>query len=418
MNLQPSMLPWHELCGEHVTMAFINLVDRALHDEHVAAGLWSYLTEAMDVHALELTGRHGYSGSLAMLLDSLGQVDTGELSEELRSADEERPRSGKVAAERWLRRLRHLATREQTVDVTPEKILIPGDELWPIQLNDLGNLAPLCLWFQGQADVLCTSAISIVGSRASTNLGLRITRQWAHVISEKGIAVISGGAYGIDAAAHEGALDGRGRTAVVFANGIGRWYPASHIQLYHKILESGGVVISESPPDATPMRHRFLSRNRLIAALCQACLVTEAAWRSGALSTGHYALELGRPLGAVPGSIESPYSAGCHRLLREGATCVTSVEEALELANIREPVRQERNESGQESDAHSELTSGQSRILDTLLKTRGLDTANLALRSGLPLAMVIASVGALQARGLAEQRQGLWWRAHDDTANA
>lgn len=240
MNLQPSMLPWYELCGSQVSQWFIDLVTLALADEHVAAGVWSYLTEAMDVYAWELTSRHGYSESLRMLLDALGHEAVRALAEEVEGADAQRPRSAKIACERWLRRLRNLATRREVVEITPANILIPGDESWPRQLDDLSNLAPLCLWFSGDADVLRQPSLSIVGSRASTTAGLRITHQWAQTIANRGVAVISGGAYGIDGTAHEGALEGGGKTAVVFANGIGRWYPASHAQLFTKILQAGG----------------------------------------------------------------------------------------------------------------------------------------------------------------------------------
>ncbi|WP_344719127.1 DNA-processing protein DprA [Nesterenkonia halobia] len=250
-------------------------------------------------------------------------------------------------------------------------LLIPEDPSWPTELEALGIAAPVALWHRGgtrgpdapsrDAERLDQSApaeqsempeqpvlpwiprtAAVVGSREITDYGMRATAEMVEDLVGHGVCVISGGAYGVDAAAHRAALRLAARrglggpgaappTVAVLAGGLDRWYPAGNERLLQGVADHG-LVLSELPPGAAPTKHRFLQRNRLIAALSAATVIVEARWRSGAQSTAHHALSLGRPVGAVPGSIFSATSAGCHRLLRETpTTVVTDAADVVEL---------------------------------------------------------------------------------------
>lgn len=200
-------------------------------------------------------------------------------------------------------------------------LLIPEDPEWPLALDDLGPQKPLGLWWIGRPEVpSSTKTIAIVGSREATNYGTHATQRFVRWLAAHHFCVASGGAYGIDAAAHRAALDhGTGEnmpTFAVLAGGLDQFYPAGNHLLLKQIAEHG-TVLSELPPGFRPNRYRFLHRNRLLASLSTATLVVEARWRSGAQNTAGHALELGREVGAVPGPVDSASSTGCHRLLRE-----------------------------------------------------------------------------------------------------
>lgn len=241
--------------------------------------------------------------------------------------------------------LHHLASRmsdarayglqaQQRADSVGATIVIEGDDLWPSIMADLGDNAPLALYVRGNADALpqWTNALAISGSRASTAYGNHIAGSIASLAADKGVPIVTGGAYGIDAAAMRAHLaTGGAPQIVVMPGGIDRTYPAGHHELFESVLISDGALVSEFPPGAAPHRTRFLARNRLIAA-ARATVIVEAAQRSGALSTARRAIELGRPVGAVPGAITSATSGGCHRLIAEGvATLIHHTSDALDL---------------------------------------------------------------------------------------
>jgi len=213
--------------------------------------------------------------------------------------------------------------------------LTPEDPLWPHGLNDLAN-PPFGLIVKGNLDSLSVSSLAIVGTRNPTNYGMRIAGEFAAGFVDRGWSIISGGAYGIDAAAHKGALIAEGSTIAVLACGIAVNYPAGHARLFAELCESG-ALISEVMPSVTAIPSRFLTRNRLIAAISQSTLVVEAAFRSGSLRTARDAAELFRPVMAIPGPITSPTSEGCHRLIGErAAEIVTSVADAVEFISTFE----------------------------------------------------------------------------------
>ncbi len=213
------------------------------------------------------------------------------------------------------------------------RLICPGDAEWPGALDQLGQARPYALWLRGSADLrlACVRSVSMVGSRAATGYGGHVAGEIAADLAERGWVIISGGAYGIDAAAHRGALAARGITIAVLACGVDYPYPAGHADLFAAITAEG-LVVSEWPPGSHPARIRFLVRNRSIAALASGTVIVEAGERSGALNTARHAADLGKPLMAVPGPVTSAQSAGCHRIIREwGATCITRADDIIEL---------------------------------------------------------------------------------------
>lgn len=211
-------------------------------------------------------------------------------------------------------------------------LLTPEDVDWPVSLNDLAA-PPIALLIKGQREYLpnLINSISIVGTRNPTPYGRRIAEDFGAGVADYEWAVVSGGAIGIDAAAHNGCLVGEGVTVAILGGGFNKNYPAAHEKLFAEISESG-LLISEVMPDVPAIPHRFLTRNRLIAALSKATIVVEAAFRSGSLRTARDAAEIFRPVMAVPGPINSPTSEGCHRLIAERvAELVSSVSEVMEL---------------------------------------------------------------------------------------
>jgi DNA processing protein len=210
------------------------------------------------------------------------------------------------------------------------QFITPDSLNWPVALNELAAI-PIGLVVKGDVAALSQRSLAIVGTRNPTAYGVRIAGDFAAGFVDREWNIISGGAYGIDSAAHKGALIAEGQTVAVLATGIDVAYPAGNMRLFAEISENGALV-SEVLPGAYAIPVRFLNRNRIIAALSQATLVVEAAFRSGSLRTARDAAELLRPVMAIPGPINAPTSEGCHRLIGErAAEIVTSVSDAIEL---------------------------------------------------------------------------------------
>ncbi|GAA1975902.1 DNA-processing protein DprA [Kitasatospora viridis] len=232
---------------------------------------------------------------------------------------------------------RRLATVDPAADVAAVaelggRFLVPGDPEWPGQLADLAEGEPIGLWVLGTGSLrlLALRSVAVVGSRACTEYGSHVAAELAAELAERGWVVCSGAAYGIDAAAHRGALAVGGMTVAVLANGVDVRYPRGNSELIDRIRAQGQLV-SELAPGEHPNRFRFVLRNRVLAALTRGTVVVEAARRSGALSTAHRALALNRHTMGVCGPVTSELSAGVHELLRGGATLVTSATEVIEL---------------------------------------------------------------------------------------
>lgn len=216
------------------------------------------------------------------------------------------------------------------------RLLTPEDVDWPGELQQLGTSAPIALWLKGDASQLShplPGRVTIVGARASTAYGSQVATELASELASQGRTVLSGGAYGIDGSVHRAAtMSFPGSTIAVLANGLDRLYPTGHELLFERIEQTGGLLVSELPPGSAPTRWRFLQRNRLLAALSGATVVVEAGHRPGSLNVAEQAHALGRPVGAVPGPVTSPASAGCHRLIQEGiASLVVDAQDVTDL---------------------------------------------------------------------------------------
>jgi DNA processing protein len=273
-------------------------------------------------------------------------------------------------------------------------------------------IPPLALWVKGGGDLVSAGVrgVAVVGSRASTPYGDHVTGELAYGLAARGFDVVSGGAYGIDAVAHRAALSAEGRTTLVSAGGLDRPYPPRNAELYDQVAESG-LLVSESPPGAAPQRHRFLTRNRLIAALSTGTVVVEAAARSGALSTAHHCRMLGRMLMAVPGPVTSSTSAGCHALLRhdgaERALLVASVDHVLEAIGVvgeglDSPIRSDVIAADDLRARIDRLDARARQVFDGVPVRRPAREDELARRCGLPVVEVIRALPALRIVGLVE----------------
>lgn len=202
------------------------------------------------------------------------------------------------------------------------------DEHYPIHLAQIDAPPPL-LFCRGDANLLHTPALAIIGSRHATASGLHTATRFAADLSQLGITIVSGFAAGIDSAAHQGCLDAQGKTIAVLGTGIDRVYPAANRALAHQISEHG-LLLSEFPLGTAPIAHNFPKRNRIISALSQAIIVVEASLESGSLITARLGLEMNKEVMAIPGSIHNPQSKGCHHLIKQGAKLVECLEDILE----------------------------------------------------------------------------------------
>ena len=295
------------------------------------------------------------------------------------------------------------------------RILLPGESEFPSQLLDLPE-PPLALWVRGPLDLRAAAlrSVAVVGARACTAYGERATAALAGGLAEDGWAVVSGGAFGIDAAAHRAALAVGGPTVAVLACGVDVAYPRAHDALLCRIADAG-LVVSELPPGSQPLKHRFLARNRVIAALSRGTVVVEAARRSGAVSTASRALELGRVVMAVPGPITSMASAGTNRLLHEQvarAVCDSAEVAGLLLGPGMEQSEHEADAVGRavpQIRALAGLPEEAVRVLDALPARGDRSVDSAAERAGLGPAACLAHLGLLEIAGLA-RRTGTGWR--------
>jgi DNA processing protein len=294
------------------------------------------------------------------------------------------------------------------------RFIAPGDAEWPVQVDDLVRLAridggaSLGLWVRGTRNLsaLCARSVAVVGSRASTAYGEYVARELGFGLAERDWTVVSGGAFGIDAAAHHGALTAGGNTIAVLACGVDTAYPKAHFALLERIAAEG-LVVSEWPPGCAPMRHRFLVRNRVIAALTSGTVVVEAALRSGALSTANRARDLSRHVMAVPGPVTAPMSAGCHALIREpDVTLVTGTADVIEQVGLigtdLAPVAERLFE------VRDDLDPIARRVLEATPVRRGAGPARIAVAAGVDPREVARALGGLAARGLVERIDSGW----------
>ncbi|MFF2484990.1 DNA-processing protein DprA [Microbacterium sp. NPDC058062] len=351
-----------------------------------ATAVWCQLIEPGDSVAGRIIGARGAVAALEAVLGgaALPEITPKELAE---------------GRKRWLPRLSAGAVAESlaTAAARGVTLLTRGDPDWPAQLDDLGAHAPLCLWVRGDASALrrLEASVAIVGARAASHYGDHVARELAADLAGTGIAVVSGGAYGIDGAAHRAALLAGGLTVALLAGGADRAYPAGHTQLIDDVARRG-VVASEVACGSAPTKWRFLQRNRLIAALSAATVVVEAGWRSGSLNTAGHAATLSRPLGAVPGQITSATSAGTHRLIREyGAQCITSADDVRELLGMGGAMDAALSVGGT-------YTGDATRVKDAMSTRVWRDARAIAQRAGMAADVVEGILGLLALDGAVE----------------
>ncbi|MDP4676055.1 MAG: DNA-processing protein DprA [Candidatus Nanopelagicales bacterium] len=301
-----------------------------------------------------------------------------------------------------------IAEQVVTAESTGARLIIPGDAQWPTQLNDLAERAPLGLWVVGTADLrlLALRSVAIVGARAATTYGLMLSRNTAATLADHGWLVVSGGAFGIDAAAHQGALDAGGSTACVLAGGIDVTYPRAHEGLFRAIAGQG-LLISEAALGASAQRQRFLTRNRIISALTRSTVVVEAALRSGSRTTAREAEELFRLVMAYPGPVTSSASAGCHELIKSRlAVLVSDAADVLSLLGETEVAPEQIQLSiPAETDAETDV---ETVVFDQMRERKTATAEGLARDTGFPVDDVVAALGLLELAGLITRNQNRW----------
>jgi DNA processing protein len=361
---------------------------------------WAYLSRVVEPPC----------GELAALVQRVGPVDAAE-----------RVRRGDVddALARHTEARREIDSAAEDLELLVRRggrLITPDCDEWPtLAFAGFGGDAasakpqgrpPLVLWALGptRLDDTFQRAAAVVGTRAATSYGEHVAADLAAGLAERDVAVVSGGAYGIDGAAHRAALASDGITVAVLAGGIDIPYPAGHSALLHRI-GGDGLLVTEYPPGVRPARYRFLTRNRLVAAFAGAAVVVEAGLRSGAANTAAWARALGRVVGAVPGPVTSSASTGCHALLRAGAEVITRAEDIVELVGrIGELAPDEpRPATSLDGLDHEE------RQVYEALPGRGVATVDeIAVAAAMEPARALAPLAMLEIAGLVERDGGGW----------
>jgi DNA processing protein len=367
------------------------LCSSLLSQDRFARAAWSRIAEPGDAVAARLIGTQGPVAALQLAASG-----------------------GAQSLQRFLPRLEVLDV-ERDLEIGAKfaaRIVCPGDPEWPQGLDNL-SAPPYCLWVRGPLDVAssCRRSAAVVGARSATAYGEMVATEMAAGLGERRFTVISGAAFGIDAAAHRGALATGAATIAVLAGGVERPYPSSHAALIARIVEVG-AVISEVAPGSAPTKSRFLQRNRMIATMGRGTVVVEAGLRSGSLNTARTAAEHGRVVVAVPGPVTSMMSAGCHEAIRSGmAHLVTDAAEAAEAigdyGTDLAPARRGPTFAG------DELDEAAARVLSALPVRKGVPVSRLAVTAGLSVSEVRSLLGRLDLSSLAE-RHGEGWRQGPD----
>lgn len=341
-------------------------------------------------------------------VNALSALLRGEISAELSAAAAARLRASAP---------HHLAAAmREHAERLGARLVTPADDEWPRQLADLvrisrddfrtdrDTLPPLCLWVRGgpTLDEAFARSVAIVGARAATSYGEHVAAEIAFGMADRGWTVVSGGAYGIDSAAHRGTLAAGGLTVAVLACGVDRAYPASNTSLFERIAEEG-LVISEWPPGSDPHRHRFLTRNRVIAAATLGTVVVEASARSGARQTLRRARALGRAAMAVPGPVTSAMSVGCHAELREEHTrLVTGWADVLEeVGAIGDDLAPLPRGPERERDTLDHVSA---QVLDGLPRRGSASAEDIAASAGVSVREALRALGLLRMQGFVVDR--------------
>ncbi|MBX3098802.1 MAG: DNA-processing protein DprA [Salinibacterium sp.] len=378
--------------AELVRAVSIGTLDRDAIENAFARAMWTGIAEPGDRVAGQLVDQLGPARALAALVERrpAGDIASSELSvaDAQQALDRWMPRLQPATMLQWLRQGARYGAR----------LVTPVDDSWPSGFADLRHHGPIALWTRGRPETLAalSNSIALVGARAATGYGEHVAMEASAGLVDRGFAIVSGAAYGIDGMAHRAALASRGHTIAFLAGGVDRFYPSGHDALLNRIVENG-LVASELPCGSAPTRWRFLQRNRLIAAASLATVVLEAGWRSGSLNTAHHANDAGRPVGAVPGPVTSAASAGCHKLIRDGvAELVTTTAEMAELVGVIE--------AGEPESRTRENT----RVLDAVSARVPRSPDDIAARAGLTVAETQSELARLEVEGVVRGSERGW----------
>ncbi|MFI8960563.1 DNA-processing protein DprA [Streptomyces sp. NPDC053493] len=386
--------------------------------ERLARAALTHILEPGDEHAGRALRRHGAVDFLRHLHETDDPAQPGLWKPDPPDEDRPAPRTtdttgpfpgtGEKRIASWRRRAR-TATPEHDLDLVARlggRFLIPGDAEWPHQLDDLGDARPVGLWVRGPASLRAWAlrSVALVGARACTPYGAHTAATLAADLAERGWVVVSGAAFGIDGAAHRGALGSGGATVAVLACGVDAAYPPGHAGLIRRIAAQG-LVIGELPPGGHPTRSRFVLRNRVIAALTRGTVVVEAEYRSGSLVTARAAARLGRHTMGVPGPVTSSLSAGVHELLRGEATLVTDATEIIELVGAIGQLAPPRRGPVLPRDL---LAPDTARILEALPGHGPAPLTTIAAHAGTHPDHTLAKLYELHSLGFVERHQDDW----------
>ncbi|MFC9792630.1 DNA-processing protein DprA [Streptomyces sp. NPDC127584] len=376
-------------------------------EERLARAALSRVVEPGDEHAGRWLRRYGARGFLDRLLDAPPAARSGGDGGPFPGTGPKRIASWRVRAT-----AADPARDLEAVHDLGGRFLVPGDTEWPSQLDDLADTRPLGLWVRGPADLRAWAlrSVALVGARACTPYGAHTAADLATGLARRGWVVVSGAAYGIDGAAHRGALAAGGATVAVLACGVDTPYPRGHGQLIRRIAEQG-LVMGELPPDSHPTPSRFILRNRVIAALTRGTVVIEAQHRSGSLVTARAATRLGRHTMGVPGPVTSALSAGVHELLRDGADLVTDADEIVELVGDMGQLAPPRRGPVLPRDLLAPATA---HVLEAVPARGPTPTAVIARRAGATPDDTLAKLYELHSLGFVE-RFGEGWRLTNTT---
>ena len=390
-------------------------LDRSAIEERFARATWTGIAEPGDRVAGAVIEAIGAPAALTAVVErwpvdklvaTLGENGAVEESDLSQGMDRWMPRLNSSAALIALRQAARVGTA----------LVVPDDATWPPGLRDLEHHAPIAIWVRGRVTALgaLDRSIALVGARAATGYGEHVTMESAAGLVDRGYAIVSGAAYGIDGMAHRAALASKGTTIAFLAGGVDRFYPSGHDALLTRIVEQG-AVISELPPGSPPTKWRFLQRNRLIAAASLATMVVEAGSRSGSLNTANHANQLGRPVGAVPGPVTSAASAGCHRLLRDhNAECVTNADEMAGLAPLylgmagAQSMADVGSPPAENASPEPRLSPVVTRVADAMSTRAARTASDIAARAGLSIAEVQSQLAQWELTGNAAERPTGW----------
>ncbi|BCI82184.1 DNA-processing protein DprA [Mycobacterium sp. SMC-18] len=369
-------------------------------DDDLERRAWAYLSRVVEPPCPRLTA----------LVADRGPVETADM---IRRGQEDKELTGSVAARREV----DCAARDlEILDRRGGRLITPDDDEWPyLSFVAFGNkevrarpsgYPPMVLWALGPArlDDIAERAAAIVGTRACTSYGEHVAAEITAGLVERDAAVVSGGAYGIDGAAHRAALASDGVTMAVLAGGVDVPYPSGHSALLHRVATSG-LLLSEYPPGERPTRYRFLTRNRLAAALSGATVVVEAGLRSGAANTAAWATAMGRKVCAVPGPVTSAASAGCHVLIRNDAVLVDRAEQVVELIGRIGELAGEPDHPETPLDG---LTPDQLQVYEALPARGFRSLEQISVGAALPPERVLGPLALLEISGLVEKQDGQW----------